>query len=720
MSLKLSELKHLHEMGLALIYLRPKEKRPFEKDWTQGPRKKWAELENSFEKTYNLGVRLGEASKLKNGFLACIDVDVKDPGCKEKALKALKAIIGDNKLPTVLSGGGNGSRHLYFACEKPFKQITAHKEKGQWEIAIYSEGRQMVMPGSIHPLTGFEYRWRSESAPRSFPALDVADLNLPEQAQRAVTDTSGDVGGLNFKAEKVDLYETSLGLKHIKMIEDGRGCDDRSAALLSITMAMCRAGLTDNQILSVLSNPDNWIAGAAYEHTQSRDRLRAVKWLYKYTLLKARYETDIMRRFENKPEMKPLSKKEQAKEVEKIDEMIRESLPDLDGNGKPKSTLRNVMHVLEHFMGGGLIGFNEFSSRPYFLKDTEYGGKAGRELSDKDDLALKHFLATKYRFEPSKETCFEAHTLIAHQYRFHPVKSYLEGLKWDGVPRLDSWLTEAFSASGPEDYLAAVSRKVMTAAVARIFEPGCKFDYMLVLEGNQGEGKSMSLGILASRPWFTDNLGDIHNKDVVDQMTGKWIIEIGELAAIRGRENEAVKSFLTRQVDRVRLSYGRRSEDFPRQSIFIGSTNAQEYFTDETGNRRYWPVKVGGSNRKWLKDNRDQLWAEAMVRYELGEDLYLTPELEAIARKEQDKRFEVDEWETEIKALTLKNPDDVFTTTQLWRAVNITAGNGHPPMAESKRIARIMHRLKFQRANRRVDGVQAKAWVKSTIQGVLK
>jgi putative DNA primase/helicase len=223
----------------------------------------------------------------------------------------------------------------------------------------------------------------------------------------------------------------------------------------------------------------------------------------------------------------------------------------------------------------------------------------------------------------------------------------------------------------------------------------------------------MSLEILASQPWFTDGLGDIQQKDVVDQMTGKWIIELAELASIRGRENEHIKSFLTRQVDRVRMSYGRRSEDYPRQSIFMGSTNSSEYFTDETGNRRYWPIRVNEANRTWLKQNRDPLWAEAMMRYELGEPLYLPKQVELLARREQESRFEVDEWENEIRKIISKSADGgPYVTTELWRAINITSGNGHPNLIDTHRIGKIMRRLGFKRTALRVDGVLGKCWVK--------
>jgi len=718
MSLKLSELKKLYNLGFSLIYLHPREKRPIGNKWTTGPRKPWGELKSEFNPSYNVGVRLGETSKLSDGFLFCIDVDVKNPKYKKEALTKLKEVMNGNSLqnaPVVLSGSGNGSRHIYAVSREPFQMVEIAKHKNKWEICAYSTGRQMVLPTSIHP-NGSAYEWRG-GRPNDFPLIETKNFkSFRESASQRRNEKSDEhtlSGTRSFRAVDVDLYSSKLDVPTIKKIIDGEGVTDRSAELLSIAMKMCRKDFTDNEILSVLSDENNWISDAAFEHTQSRDRSKAVKWLDKYTLQKARYETNPLRMFERAEDYSHLPKLTPKKALKLVKEEAAMNFPDLDGNMKPKTTLRNVMFGLEKKMSeGGVVGFNEFTNRPYFLKDTVYGGQKDRELAGTDDLALKHHLACHHRFEPAKETCFEAHTLLAQQYKFHPVKAYLERLEWDGVPRLDHWLFDAFRAQGPEDYIKAVGRKILCAAVARIYEPGCKFDYMTVFEGNQGEGKSMGLRELTGASWFADSLGDIHNKDVVDQMMGKWIIEVGELDSIRGREAEAVKAFISRQVDRVRLSYERRAQDYPRQCIFIGSTNDQEYLTDETGNRRYWPVRVGQARRQWLKDNRDQLWAEAKYRYELGEKLYLPKDLELVARGEQEKRFEVDVWEPLIKEITDKEENaDHFKSLELFRA--ITMSNGTPSLVEGRRIGKIMRRLKYRPITKRVENnVIQKVWVK--------
>lgn len=748
MSLSLAELKKLHDKGLSLIWLRPKSKRPWELKWTSGPRHSWELLENSFEKDNNVGVRLGAPSKLISGcYLGAIDCDVKSKSreaIKEMNEKLRELGIDLSSAPIVMSGRGNGSKHVYVQTKEPIErgykfatstkivkvlmageskphsnkevEILTNEERKQgyrlrpaWEIAVMGTGQQVVLPPSIHPDSGMKYAWSSPLTVKHLPVFFPENFTAQRQEKKA---SQGDKPtGLQFKACEVDLWGSKLSPAMIRLIEDGTGCQDRSASLLAVAMSMCRTGFTDNEILSVLSNPNYWLAQAAYD--RRRGRRSAVEWLYTHTLLKARHETHVMRYFDNPPTRAarlPVTKKKAAQTRDSLSEDLKQALPDRTNQGKPQASLRNIIHVLEHYLGGGLVGLNEFSNRVYFLKDTPYGGKKGEEVSDFHDVALKHYVACHYQFEPAASLCFEAHMLLARKYRFHPIREYLASLEWDGVPRLDSWLTKAFNVTGPDEYIKAIARKTLVAAVKRVFNPGCKFDHVLVLEGNQGEGKSMSLSILATPAWFTDGLGDIHNKDVVDQMAGKWMIELSELASIRGRESEHVKAFLTRQVDRVRMSYGRRSEDYPRQSVFIGTTNAFEYFTDESGNRRYWPARVGEANTVWLKKHRDQLWAEAMMRFELGEDLYLTKEVEAIARKEQEKRFEVDDWETSIKVIVKDDAvGDTHTTNEIFSALSIT---GMPTMADSKRIGRIMVRLGFRRTAKRLNGVLGRCWIK--------
>lgn len=358
----LTNMKALHDKGMALIYLRPKSKKPFENGWTTQKPKTWGELENSFHKDYNLGVRLGESSKLLTGkYLGVIDCDVKSKS--RSAIQEMNAALRDlgidfKDAPLVMSGRGNGSKHVYVQTVKPMrpfkykqsskivkvsmpgenrppskrelKELTVEEiESGvrlraAWEISFMGTGQQTVLPPSIHPDTGFAYAWGSPLVVKRVPTFDPTPFMGPS---RPYDDQGFAKAQADFKAEDVNLYESRLPLPLIRMIETGEGCTDRSASLLSIAMSMCRSGFTDNQILSVLSNPEYFIAGAAYDHTQSMSRLRAVKWLRRYTLEKARFQTDVMRYFDNPPakeERRHLTRDEVVAEVEEMDHEAKE------------------------------------------------------------------------------------------------------------------------------------------------------------------------------------------------------------------------------------------------------------------------------------------------------------------------------------------------------------------------------------------------------------
>jgi predicted P-loop ATPase len=219
------------------------------------------------------------------------------------------------------------------------------------------------------------------------------------------------------------------------------------------------------------------------------------------------------------------------------------------------------------------------------------------------------------------------------------------GSRWwpDGA-----WLVDHLGAA-PSDYVSGIGRMFLVAMVARIHEPGCKADYMPVLEGEQGAGKSCACRVLAGE-WFSDSLPDIHHKDAKEHLRGKWLIEIAELSAIGKADAEALKAFISRPVERFRASYGRKEVTEPRQCIFVGTTNKSVYLKDETGSRRFWPVKVGKIDVDRLERNRDQLFAEAVVRYRARAQWWPNGEFEREHIKpEQAKRFEADPWEQAIR-----------------------------------------------------------------------
>jgi predicted P-loop ATPase len=239
----------------------------------------------------------------------------------------------------------------------------------------------------------------------------------------------------------------------------------------------------------------------------------------------------------------------------------------------------------------------------------------------------------------------EAVQTVARENSFHPVLDYLRSLEWDGVPRISEWLTIYLGAEATE-FTKAIGRRWLISAIARVERPGCQVDHTLLLEGPQGIKKSTALRTLATDDWFVDHVSDLGTKDSRLDLCGKWIVELSEMDRVRGAQLERVKAFLTQRIDHFRPPYGRRSEDVRRQCVFAASVNNETPLTDETGNRRWWPVRCGAIDIDALIHDRDQLWAEAYKRYHAGDVWWLdSAELNQAALQEQDERYDPGVWD---------------------------------------------------------------------------
>jgi putative DNA primase/helicase len=313
---------------------------------------------------------------------------------------------------------------------------------------------------------------------------------------------------------------------------------------------------------------------------------------------------------------------------------------DIDKNCNILTTIDNTVLILENDpLLRGAFMWDEFDQRPVVTRRLPWRGiegAAGRFLRDTDDDNLAHYLEKIYRVGNSKLEM--AMGVLFERHRRHPVRAYLKGLEWDGRPRVDSLLCKYLGAED-DDYTRAVTRKVLAAAVARVFDPGCKFDYALVLVGNQGDGKSTLLAKLG-RQWFSDSFNTVHGKEAYEQLQGVWIMEMAELAGFKRAEVESIKNFISKRADRYRVAYGRRLEDFPRQSILVGTSNRVKFIEDETGGRRFWGVLTDRNRRKadpfyMTEAEVNQVWAEAVAIYRAGEPLFLDEGLEAEANERQ-------------------------------------------------------------------------------------
>lgn len=389
-----------------------------------------------------------------------------------------------------------------------------------------------------------------------------------------------------------------------------------------------------------------------------------------------------------------------AKEREEIakleftaDEEWRSAL-EYNRRGELVNNLKNLLLILQNDEHLKALVFNELGDGMEIKGDVpwKHPSKFWRDADDAQlisyiDLSYGNFSARNYDIAVSK---------VVDDRSYHPIKEYLASLpEWDEVPRVDTLLIDFLGATD-NVYVRAVTRKTLCAAIARVMKPGCKFDTMLVLSGPQGKGKSTLIAKLCGE-WFNDSLllSDTKDKTAAEKLQGYWILEIGELAGLRKTDLETLRGFLSRQNDIYRAAFGRRATPHPRQCVFIGTTNADSYLRDITGNRRFWPVKVPGgvARGSWelTTDEVSQIWAEALHYYNQGEQLHLTKDLEGMAVHEQREAMEQDEREGMVRdylEILLPNNWDNITLYERRNFINGSEfeGEHHVGTVKRKRV----------------------------------
>lgn len=322
-----------------------------------------------------------------------------------------------------------------------------------------------------------------------------------------------------------------------------------------------------------------------------------------------------------------------------------------DKKGNYFSTLSNIRLILEHDPKlRGQIRRDEFNHMDVIVGAVPWRtprNKYDQFWKNSDDACLRCYLESEPWRISGMQKIYDALESVLEANKYHPIRDYLNEVKWDGNERLDTLLIDYLGAPDTE-LTRAMTRKAFTAAVARVMQPGTKFDYVITIIGTQGIGKSTILKKMG-RDWFSDSFMKVDGKEAMEQLQGAWILEIGELAGLKKAEVESIKDFISKDVDTFRVAYGRKNEKFPRQTIFFGTTNEDNFLRDATGNRRFWPIttdksKVTKSIWEDLTDEEiDSLWAEAVQRYKDREPLYLPESLEQQARELQECHAEIDE-----------------------------------------------------------------------------
>lgn len=366
-------------------------------------------------------------------------------------------------------------------------------------------------------------------------------------------------------------------------------------------------------------------------------------------------------------------------------EWMKTSTLRYDDNGRVKPTLDNMLKILVHDQAlSGRIAYDRFASRYVAKGALPWNMTPGTRLwTDADDAGLRWYLENKYEVT-GRDKVQDAMIMCAEQNGFNEVLDYLKSLKWDGVPRLDTLFIDYL---GAEDnvYTRAVARKSLTAAVARAYEPGCKYDTMPILVGRQGAGKSTLIRTIGKK-WYADGLSTFEGKEAAESIQGKWIIEAGEMAGYTRAEENASKQFLSRQVDVFRQAYGRRTQEYPRRCVFFGSSNQYEFLKDITGNRRFWPIDIEAQKPTKnvyvnLPGEVDQIWAEAVVRYKNGESLIIEDNEAAlkIAETAREAHMESNSKQGLINEFLLqKVPKNWNTMSRTARRTFLTMGSHTP------------------------------------------
>lgn len=375
----------------------------------------------------------------------------------------------------------------------------------------------------------------------------------------------------------------------------------------------------------------------------------------------------------------------------------------LDPNkaGNPSGTVRNVVHVLTHeHRWEGRLKWNEFEETVVL---------DGRPLEDDGLTEVVLALDAAYKLRPGIDVLLRAVQHVAQRHRFHPVRDWLSGLRWDGTDRLAQFPTCRLGAAG-SDLVGECGRCWFIGAVARVFEPGCKMDTMLVLVGPQGGGKSKACeALVPDREWYGDTNLELGSKDAYQQLQGRWIYEFSEMRSLRAARAEAVKAFLTSRVDRFRPPYARMPRSQPRQVVFIGTTNDDQFLDDPTGSRRFWPIRVGRIDVPGIAADREQLWAEAVARYRRREPSWLSQRAEAELRAASQRFHSVDPW-TELVLDWAATQEGPFSSVDVHGALGL--GPAQMTRSTQTRVGRILAAAGYAKARPRTAEGRVWVWVR--------
>ena len=660
------------------------------------------------------------------GFLVpdeIIVIDVDNHSSEKKGWTALKNLSDDYEFDFIANAGvivetANGGLHLYYKNPvKDAKIINGFPDPRFEGLEFKGKGRQVLIPESKLS-TGQSYAF--DLLRNDFNAIKDLPENLLLNIIRQKGNLKDEEVAGEFTDTETDLLRFQNYLANQQTIRSG----NRNNALYVMAAFAKNLGLSPKKMAKNLLDWNNKnvfppleptelaaIISNAYHYSASGVGVTSIK-----TIFKDGAEEQIKT-------LKPQEAKAQLQDLDEFKDWRQSLIMSAGKVSRANFGVRNTEIFLENLDEfKGKLALNQFTSDtvwrelPAWIsrKDIEARQLTPSEvaLNDDDVIRIRDIL-NNYGFDPSAPQIIEAARNVSLKRPFHPVKELLESLpKWDGQNRLEKFFPELCGAKDSL-YTREIGKKVFVAVVSRIYKPGCKFDYLPIFVGEQGIGKSTLIKLMALRPaWFSDSLGDIENKDVILQMRSKLILENGELTMFNKKEVTSQKAFLSRSTDRARLPYDRLPRDLPRQCIIISSTNESKFLIDETGNRRMWPIEMHAIKLEEVARQIPQLYAEALVLYKNGEEIYLDKEEAALqAESEQMSRYKNDEWQDKIAEWMHESKLDFVRISDIWGKC-FGFDIRYLDMKAQKRIGAILRVLKWTVTSRRIDGAPSHGYVR--------
>lgn len=660
--------------------------------------KMWQEKIHSNDEEIRLWAKLFEYCEntgILTAYTPAFDIDIAD-GPAAGAVEAFVREAIENVPGIIMTRIGKiPKRAILFRTEKPFRKIQIplldKNGDGGQKLEFLGDGQQIAAFG-IHPDTNAPYAWFGGEPGK------IAHADLPpitEEQARWLVQKSAEllIGRFGYRPKTMAAAEVK---------QAGNGHDPAPAAadpgqarewaenltgitagtdlhdsIASMAMKLLRSGMSDGAAVNFIR-----------AQMATAPLTRGERWQERY---------DDIPRAVSTARGKLVKEEVQAARPPPVTPPAWLSEPDIVRGDTGKA-----LPVVANAIIGVRVLYPDHFAFDEMLRTTVFRGLR-TPIADNDAVLVQERLQHEGLKRMGKDTVQDAIEVVARESAFHPVRQYLDGLVWDGIERVPFLFPTYFgSVNGP--YARVIGEMFLISMVARIFSPGCKADHMPVIEGPQGALKSTACRILGGR-WYADDMPDLAEggKDVKQYIRGKWLIEISEMHAMSRADNTLLKTFISGQEERYRPSYGRREVIEPRMCVFVGTTNKETYLKDETGGRRFWPVKSGTIDIAALGRDRDQLFAEAVHLYRAGKPWHPDKEFERqYIQPEQDKRYEDDAWETAIAAfLRIDTTAVVSGKTTVW-AVSKSLGfeTSRLGTADQRRISAALTRLGWERSGR--------------------